>query len=166
MIRRHGTPPPPGRRHRVRPGAYALLRLPGTDDLLLTAGPSGGRETVQLPGGGIEPGEHPIAALHREVREETGWIIAAPRLWRTYRLFAWMPELGRHVEKVCGVWIARPVRRAGAATEPGHRAIVLPLREAARMLDSPGDMAAARDMRARDGRLVRRPAPRGVRVLP
>ena len=32
-----------------------------------------------ISGGGIDPGEHPIPALHREVMEETGWIIERPR---------------------------------------------------------------------------------------
>ena len=150
MTRRHGPPPRPGTAHRVRPGAYAVLPLPGTDDLLLTeAVDAEGRRVLQLPGGGIDPDEHPLLALHREVREETGWTVAAPRRWRTARLFVWMPEYGMHAEKVCGLWIARPVRRAGPPSEPGHRARIVPRALAACLLESPADRAAARDLAAR-----------------
>ena len=63
----------------------------------------------QLPGGGIDPGESPVRALHREVMEETGWTIFAPRRIGVYRRFCYMPEYGSHAEKLCSVWIARPV---------------------------------------------------------
>jgi 8-oxo-dGTP diphosphatase len=76
MIKRYGAAPEPGRRYRMRPGVYAVL--PRDGQVLCTLQEAETRE-VQLPGGGIDRGEHPIAALHREVFEETGWSIAAPR---------------------------------------------------------------------------------------
>lgn len=158
MIRRYGPSPRPGQRHRVRAGAYALLRMPGTDDLLLTATGGAGDAVLQLPGGGVDAGESPIAALHREVLEETGWIIAAPRLWRTARVFVWMADHGMRAEKLCGLWIARPVRRVRAPSEPGHRAVVLPRRVALHLLESPADRAAARDLPGGRAPVPRRPA--------
>lgn len=47
---------------------------------------------VQLPGGGIDPGESPVQALIREVYEETGWRISRPRRLGAYRRFTYMPE--------------------------------------------------------------------------
>lgn len=77
--------PPPGRRnYRLRPGAYAVL-IRG-DQALLTFQHAPEPE-YQLPGGGIDPGESPLAALHREVREETGWTIGQPRWLGAYRRF-------------------------------------------------------------------------------
>ena len=75
-MRRWGEAVERGRSYRRRPGAYAILWRDG--ELLLTfqAEP---KPEVQLPGGGIDPGESPFRALHREVREETGWSIAAAR---------------------------------------------------------------------------------------
>ena len=86
MIRRFGTPPPWARRHRRRPGVYAVIRLGG--GVLLTVQASGdGAPELQLPGGGVDPGEQPLAALHREVLEETGWRIAGVRRVGAFRRF-------------------------------------------------------------------------------
>ena len=76
MTRRFGTPPEAGRSYTRRPGVYAILPRRGM--LLLTRQEAPAPE-LQLPGGGIDPGESPLTALHREVFEETGWRIAAPR---------------------------------------------------------------------------------------
>nr|WP_276610875.1 NUDIX hydrolase [Kineococcus siccus] len=58
---------------RQRLAAYAVV-VSARDEILLTrlstATPSPGRWT--LPGGGVDHGEHPVAAAVREVHEETG----------------------------------------------------------------------------------------------
>ena len=95
----------------------------------------------QLPGGGIDRGEHPIAALHREVFEETGWHIGNLRRVGAYRRFTYMPEYDLWAEKVCMVYVARPLRRIGPPTEAGHTAIWLPIAQAVSLLASPGDRA-------------------------
>ena len=76
MIRRFGEPLVRGQSYRIRHGVYAVL--PHGRDVLLTHQAEPEPE-FQLPGGGIDPGESPLRALHREVFEETGWSIAAPR---------------------------------------------------------------------------------------
>ena len=138
MIRRQSAPPRAGVRYTLRPGAYAILTL--GDRVLLTHQAAPVPEW-QLPGGGIDPGEHPLPALHREVMEETGWTIAAPRRIGAFRRFVWMPEYGIHAEKLCAVYLARPVRRTGPPSEPGHSASLIPLRDGLRMLGNPGDRA-------------------------
>ena len=138
MIPRFGEPPRADVRYRLRPGAYAILRRGG--DLLLTHQAEPEPE-YQLPGGGIDPGESPLAALHREVFEETGWSIAAPRRLGAFRRFAYMPEYDLWAEKLCIIYLARPVRRLGPPTEPGHSAVWMPSAAAARMLGNAGDRA-------------------------
>jgi len=136
MIRRFGDSPVWGRTYRMRPGVYALLPL--GNRLLLThqAAP---HPEYQLPGGGIDRNEQPLAALHREVFEETGWHIAAPRHVGAFRRFTFMPEYDLWAEKLCHIYIARPVRRIGPPLEPGHCAIWMPLAAAGRYLGNPGD---------------------------
>jgi len=136
MIRRFGDVPEPGRSYQIRVGAYGIL--PMGRDLLLTCQFDPDPD-LQLPGGGIDPGESPIAALHREVFEETGWRIAAPRRIGTFRRFAYMPEYDLWAEKICLIYHARPVRRLGPPSEANHVPLWMNMAKAACLLDNPGD---------------------------
>lgn len=136
MIRRFGTSPEPGRKYIRRMGAYAIL--PEGRDLLLTY-QNDPEPDLQLPGGGIDPGESPVAALHREVFEETGWSISAPRKFGVFRRFVYMPEYDLWAEKICLIYVARPVLRRGPPTEQGHEAVWMSAQTAASRLLNPGD---------------------------
>jgi len=136
MIPRIGERIREGQSYAHRPGAYAVL-LRGRDVLLThQAAP---QPEFQLPGGGIDPGEHPIAALHREVREETGWKMAPTRRLGAFRRFTFMPDYGVWAEKVCIVYLGRPVRRLGPPAEAGHSAHLVPLARAVGMVGNDGD---------------------------
>ena len=119
-----------------RAGVYAILPINGK--LLLTHQMKPVSE-FQLPGGGIDPNEHPIAALHREVMEETGWRIARPRRFGAFRRFVYMPEYDLWAEKVCTVFVAKPVRRIGDPTEAGHSDHLIPFEDARDIVVNPGD---------------------------
>jgi len=138
MIRRYGEPAETGRRYTRRPGVYAIL-LQG--DHILATHQAEPVPEFQLPGGGIDRGEHPIPALHREVFEETGWKIAVTRRLGAFRRFTFMPEYGFWAEKVCAVYLARPVLRLGPPSESGHSAVWLPVDDALQRLGNPGDRA-------------------------
>lgn len=136
MIRRIGTPPLAGQRYTMRAGAYAIL--PHAGRLLLTC--QGGPEPeVQLPGGGIDPGEGAIRALHREVYEETGWRISAPRRLGAFRRFVYMPEYDLWAEKLCHIYVARPCLPLGPPPEPDHDAIWMTPDTAVLALGNDGD---------------------------
>jgi 8-oxo-dGTP diphosphatase len=138
MIRRYGEPAKAGQRYRRRPGVYAVL-LRG-DSILATFQQAPVPE-FQLPGGGIDAGEQPVAALHREVIEETGWKIDVLRRIGAFRRFTYMPEYDLWAEKLCTVYLARPVLRLGPPSEAGHTAVWLPVEEAVARLGNPGDRA-------------------------
>lgn len=139
MTPRFGQPPVPGQCYRRRPGAYAILWREGRVLLTHQCQPT---PEFQLPGGGIDPGEHAVAALHREVFEETGWTIATPRYLRSYRRFCFMPDYDIHAEKLCQVWTARPILRLSDPTEPGHSAHWMTPDQALAVLVDPGSCAA------------------------
>ncbi|QFT58222.1 RNA pyrophosphohydrolase [Sulfitobacter sp. THAF37] len=136
MIRRMGTPPQRNVTYRLRPGAYAILPL--KNRFLMTAQITPEID-VQLPGGGIDPGESPLQALHREVQEEVGWRIAAPRRLGAFRRFVYMPEYDLWAEKLCAVYVARPVRRIAEPIEPDHVTLVLSASECEESLGNDGD---------------------------
>ena len=136
MIPRLGEPVRNDIRYRRRPGAYAILVRRG--EVLLTHQQEPEPE-FQLPGGGIDPGENPVPALHREILEETGW--RAGRLIRigAFRRFTYMPEYDLWAEKVCQIYLGRPALCLGEPLEQGHTAVWAPAALAADMLGNPGD---------------------------
>ena len=136
MIRRIGQPPLPDQRYTLRAGVYAILPL--QKRLLLTAQVSDFVD-IQLPGGGVDPGESPIQALHREVMEETGWRIAAPKRIGAFRRFIYMPDYDQWTEKICHIYVARPTQQISEPLEPSHFTTVMDPTEAAIALGNDGD---------------------------
>lgn len=138
MIRRYGEAVKAGQRYKRRPGVYAIL-LSGED--LLTTHQQNPIPEYQLPGGGIDTGEHPVAALHREVFEETGWRVQVTRRLGAFRRFTFMPEYDLWAEKLCTIYLARPVRPHGPPSEPGHTAVWMPAVAGLDLLGNAGDRA-------------------------
>ncbi|OWY16518.1 NUDIX hydrolase [Thioclava sp. JM3] len=138
MIARFGERVKSGQRYRLRPGAYAILIRDGRVLLTHQSHPV---PEFQLPGGGIDPGEGPIEALHREVFEETGWAITGLRRVGAYRRFTYMPEYEFWAEKLCSIWLARPVLKRGLPPEPCHTAHWADPEEALGLLANEGERA-------------------------
>ena len=146
MIRRFGETPKKGQTYRRRPGAYALL--PRDGKLLVTC-QYDPHPDLQLPGGGIDPGESPIPALHREVYEETGWKISTPRKLGVFRRFAYMPEYDLWAEKLCHIYVARPLRQIGPPLEEDHEPLWMTPQDAAIYLGNAGDRHFAAQLATR-----------------
>lgn len=138
-MRRIGEPWRRGKPYRNRIGAYGIIA--GDDGQLLLVEERG---ELQLPGGGVDPGEGPIQALHREVIEETGWRIAALRRIGAFRRFVYMPDYGFWAEKVQLIFVARAVRPLGPPTEDWHVPLWMDPAAASRSLDIEGDRAMVR----------------------
>lgn len=136
MNRRIGQPPQAGRRYTLRPGAYAILPRDGAVLLTYESGPE---PEIQLPGGGIDPGENPVQALHREVFEETGWHIARPRRLGAFRRFVFMPDYGLWAEKLCHVYVAWPTLHISDPPEPHHEALWMTPEQAMLTVGNQGD---------------------------
>jgi len=136
MIRRFGEPPAANTRYTVRAGVYAILPRAGRVLLTFQAGEF---NEFQLPGGGIDFGEHPIAALHREVIEETGWTISKPRKLGTFKKYTYMPEYEIWAEKVCSIYLAKPIRRLSDPLEKDHTDIWVTPEKAMLDLHNAGD---------------------------
>lgn len=141
MTPRYGEPREAGRSYKRRPGAYAILLR---DARLLLTHQSEPQPEYQLPGGGIDPGESPLRALHREVFEETGWRIAPQRRLGAFRRYTYMPEYDLWAEKLCIIYLAFPVRRLAAPSEPGHSAHWHSPAQAVELVGNPGDAVMIR----------------------
>ena len=135
-MKRFGSPPRPGIAYTRRPGAYAII---WHDGRVLVTEETAAQIEIQLPGGGIDPGEGPVQALHREALEETGWSLRLVRRLGVYQRYTFMPDYGIHARKICHLYLCTPGLRLSAPTEAHHRALWMTPEEAIPQLASPGD---------------------------
>lgn len=124
-MRLYGRGPEAGQSYRDRPGCYGVL-VRG-DAVLLTIENGADGPDIQIPGGGVDPGEPFVAALHREVLEETGWRIGTPRLAGIYQSYRYMPDYGFHARKIHRIYVARAVARLSEPLEAHHQVLWAPL---------------------------------------
>ncbi|MEM7058573.1 MAG: NUDIX domain-containing protein [Pseudomonadota bacterium] len=139
-MRRIGEPYIPGIPYRDRIGAYAIIA--GRDGHLLLVDEDG---ELQLPGGGIDPGESPVQAMHREALEETGWRISGLRRIGSFQRYVYIPQYSMWARKSQLIFIARAVMSLGPPTETGHIPLWMPPDVAARRLDIEGDRVMVRE---------------------
>ncbi|MCF6272872.1 MAG: NUDIX hydrolase [Rhodobacteraceae bacterium] len=138
-MKRFGKPPLPGIKYTPRVGVYAIITQ-GSRILLTEQAEPGLPAEIQLPGGGIDPFEQPLPALHREALEETGWKIAPIRHFGCYRRYTYMPEYDLHAMKVAHIYICRAVYRIGPPSEAFHRAVWADINAAPALLGPVGDV--------------------------
>lgn len=139
-MRRHGPPPQRDVRYRNRIGAYGVL-MQGGDILLAVQDLGADGADLLLPGGGVDPGESPVQALHREVYEETGWRIGTPQRLGVYKRYDFLREERWHARKIGLIYLARPIRPLGPPVEHDHTAVWMDARQAVDRLAVEGEAA-------------------------
>ena len=136
-MRRYDEPMRKGIKYTRRPGVYAVIAL--GRDLLLTHQELIVSE-IQLPGGGIDAGESPVRALHREVFEETGFRVSVQRRLGAYQRYTFIPEYDMWAHKICHIYLCRPARQICDPPEPDHTVFWMDALDAQSVLTNRGDV--------------------------
>ena len=114
-MRRYGEAIKNSVKYKTRIGAYGIITV--GPNILLTEQDG---DEVQLPGGGVDFGEHKIHALIRETYEETGWKICPLRHLGVYQRYVYMPEYNLWAHKICHIYHCLGIYPITAPTEKGH----------------------------------------------
>ncbi len=113
-----------------RPGSYTVLHVPSWTNVVALTEDDGvvlveqyrhgiDSVTLEIPGGVVEPGEEPSAAVVRELLEETGYAGKAPELLGTVH-----PNPAIQ-DNACTTWLVRGARRvAEPDPDPGEHLAV------------------------------------------
>jgi 8-oxo-dGTP diphosphatase len=139
-MRRHGPPPLKSVRYRERIGAYGVLLREGLV-LLAEQDLGDGGADLLLPGGGVDAGESPVRALHREVYEETGWRIGVPQRVGVFQRYDFLREERWHARKIGLIYLARPIRPLGPPVEHDHTPVWMEAHAAVDALSVEGEAA-------------------------
>lgn len=122
--------------YKHRPGVYGVI-LHG-DNVMLTHQALPESE-IQLPGGGIDAGESAIQALHRECLEETGWKVQIDRRLGAYQRFTYMVDYEFWAQKICHIYLCRPVYKLHEPIEPYHSTVWTDVNHALELMSNEGD---------------------------
>lgn len=136
--------PWPGRDHKSRPGAYGVV-FDARRRLLVVE--EFGR--LYLPGGGLDPGETPEQALHREFEEETGYTVAIESVLGEAREFVAdeTPGVTAAFNKHCYLYEVRLTGGTGVPTIDSNKPSWMPLAEAMEALNNEAHRWAVRRSR-------------------
>jgi 8-oxo-dGTP diphosphatase len=122
----------PGILYRERPSAYGLI-LDEDGHLLVCRTP----RLVVLPGGGIDPGETPEAAMVREVAEETGLVVTSAKLLCRADQYVERMSAKPCVNKLGYFFLASAEDRGLAPEDDDHECLWLEMAEAQDILSHP-----------------------------
>jgi 8-oxo-dGTP diphosphatase len=113
-----------------RPGAYAVIRNP-MDDVAIIRTPRG----CFLPGGGVDAGEDMVAALRREIYEETGLGVEIAREVGVAAQFLSAPREGVYYKKVGHFFLADFAERLSETFEAEHELLWMSQQQASNALN-------------------------------
>ena len=133
-MRRYGERVKAKIKYKVRIGVYGVISV--GNNILLT---DQDEEEIQLPGGGLDPGEQKKHALVREVREETGWKIQPIKLMGTYQRFVFMPEYNLWAQKICHIYLCKGIYPLSKPLDKGHKPILTTPDVAIKLIQNEGD---------------------------
>ncbi len=121
----------PGKNYLDRPSVYGLA-FNGWGRLLVVRVPR--KDQLVLPGGGVDPGEESAAALHREIREETGFGVRVLGDLGRANEFIVTRNKGKAQNKLGSFYLVALTARLGPPLEPDHEVHGLTGSEAGRAL--------------------------------
>ena len=133
-MRRYGENIKRNINYKIRVGVYGVILI--GNKILLT---DQDKEEIQLPGGGVDPGEQKIQALLREIREETGWKINPDKYIGFYQRFVFMPEYHLWAHKICHIYYCRGIYPLSEPLDLSHTPIMVTAHSAFKLLHNEGD---------------------------